>query len=277
MVHLINGRKSSLARRLLKSSFVKIMTYSYRIKVSYLKYIKLIIESKLKTFAKAAINTILESKVKRPYGLLQDSGIAKYGEYLKSSIFVSNNIYESCTICSSCVVVDSNNKGVFYERTQNQHESRGLMLNTLKIKMLMYMVLKLSHNERSPITQKEHIKQYLEDNKYRKLLDNAMNLVMRTHKSIEFYFGTKPRIVVKNKSRAVLNDQNMRSLSKIYSVDKFKDKPAVNIDGLKKTRKINYSKIKLKHKMAKPRVEEKVIVQDQIMSKDNRKQAFATI
>ena len=68
------------------------MTYSNRIKVSYLKYIKLIIESKLKTFAKAAINTILESKVKRPYGLLQDSGIAKYGEYLKSSIFVSNNI-----------------------------------------------------------------------------------------------------------------------------------------------------------------------------------------
>ena len=141
----------------------------------------------------------------------------------------------------------------------------------------MYMVLKLSHNERSPITQKEHIKQYLEDNKYRKLLDNAMNLVMRTDKSIEFYFGTKPKIVVKNKSRAVLNDQNMRSLSKIYSVDKFKDKPAVNIDGLKKTRKINYSKIKLKHKMTKPRVEEKVIVQDQVMNKDNRKQAFATI
>ena len=107
--------------------------------------------------------------------MLQDSGIDKYGEYLKSSIFVSNNIYGSCTICSSCIVIDSNNKGVFVERTQNQHQSKQFVQNAFKIKMLMYMVLKLTHNERAPITEQEHIGDYLEDSKYRRLLEKTLN------------------------------------------------------------------------------------------------------
>ena len=37
------------------------------------------------------------------------------------------------------------------------------------------MVLKLTHNQRAPITEQEHIEDSLEDNKYRKLLDKTVN------------------------------------------------------------------------------------------------------
>ena len=78
-----------------------------------------------------------------------------------------------------------------------------------------------------------------------------------------------------------LHEQRKHELGKIYCGNRFGDifgdKSAKNSEERRKIRKIDYSKIKLKHKIKKPQTDENVATQNQTMKQDKRKLAFAAL
>ena len=79
----------------------------------------------------------------------------------------------------------------------------------------------------------------------------------------------------------LLHEQRKQELGKIYCGDRFGDifgdKSTKNSEERRKIRKIDYSKIKLKHKIKKPQINVNVTTEDQVMKQDKRKMAFATL